>query len=283
MKLSLKVKLMVCASILLLIMVFCFMGPLLSPYGEYQIFYSADGSMALIKAEPSWEHYLGTDKNGQDIFTRLMYGGRLSLIVAVCVVTMQVVIGTSIGMLSGYLGRKVDMIMMRVVDIINALPDMIIILILSALAVTYGITGRERVILLIFFLSFFTWTSLAKLVRGQTLYLKEIEHVKVAELCGISTISRLFNHILPGISREIIAIIPISIGSIILIEASISFLGFGLPYPYSSWGNMLSAAMDLSILKNSMNIWLPPGLLLMITVGTFNLFGEAVKEWSDQR
>ena len=283
MKRTLKYKLIICGSILLLIGAFCFIGPFLSPYGEYQVFYSGDGSMALIKAQPSWEHILGTDKNGQDIFTRLMYGGRLSLIVALCVVTTQVVIGSAVGLVSGYLGKKTDMVLMRIVDVFNSLPDIIIILILSALAVTYGVAGREKIILLIIFLSFFTWTSLAKLVRGQTLYLKEMEHVKVAELCGVSTTGRLFKHILPGITREIIAVVPISIGGIILIEASISFLGFGLPYPYSSWGNMLSAAMDLSVLKNNVNIWLPPGLLLMITVGTFNLFGEAVKEWSEQR
>lgn len=283
MTVKLKYKLRICGLLLIMIGFFCFAGPYLSPYGEYQIFYTNDGGMALVKASPSWAHFLGTDKNGQDIFTRLMYGGRLSLMVALCVVTAQVIFGSAVGLVSGYFGKKVDMILMRIVDVINSLPDMIIILILSAISVTYGVAGREKIALLILFLSFFSWTYLAKLVRGQTLYLKEMEYVKVAELCGVSVTGRLINHILPGIMREIIAIIPISIGSVILIEASISFLGFGLPYPYASWGNMLSAAMDLSVLKNNLNIWLPPGVLLMITVGAFNLFGEAVKEWSEER
>lgn len=280
---SAKLKMIICGVIILTIMGFCLIGPLLTPYGEYQIFYSPDGNVALVKAQPSWVHFLGTDKNGQDVFTRLMYGGRLSLLVSLLVVAVQMMIGVTVGLISGYFGKKTDMILMRIVDVMNSLPDMIIILILSALAVAYGVSGKEKIIMLIVFLSFFTWTSLAKLVRGQTLYLKEMEHVKVAELCGVSVGKRLINHILPGITREIIAIIPISIGSIILIEASISFLGFGLPYPYASWGNMLSVATDLSVLKNNIHIWLPPGLLLMVTIGAFNVFGESIKEWRDGR
>jgi len=283
MKRNLRWNLIGSGFFLLVIFLFCYIGPLLTPYGEYQIFYSQDGSLALVKASPSPEHLLGTDKNGQDVFTRLMYGGRLSLTVALCVVTTQVVIGTTVGLLSGYLGKKIDMILMRLVDVVNSLPDIIIILILSALSATYGVVGREKIFMLIVFLSLFTWTSLARMVRGQTLYLKEMEHVKVAELLGVGTLAKVMRHILPGIRGEILAVIPVSIGGVILIEAAISFLGFGLPYPYSSWGNMLSAAMDLSVLKNSVHIWLPPGLLLMGTVGSFHLFGEALKEWSEER
>lgn len=283
MKSNHKSKILGWGSILLIIFLFCYLGPFLSPYGEYQIFYSQEGSLALVKMPPSMAHWLGTDRNGQDILTRLMYGGRMSLTVALFVVTIQVVVGTTFGLLSGFLGKKVDMMVMRLVDVINSLPDIVIILILSALSATYGVVGRQKIVLLIVFLSFFTWTSLARMVRGQTLYLKEMEHVKVAELCGVSTWGRMRHHILPGIRREILAVIPISISGIILIEASISFLGFGLPYPYSSWGNMLSAAMDLSVLKNNVHIWLPPGLLLMSTVGAFHLFGEALEEWSEER
>ena len=207
----------------------------------------------------------------------------MSLMVAGAVVIMQMIIGCSVGLVAGYAGKKTDMILMRITDTVNALPDMIIVLILSAMMAAIGISGREKMLLLIVFLSIFSWTGMAKVVRAQTLYIRELEYVKVAELCGVPPARRLYKYILPGVMDQVIAVIPVSISGVILTEATISFLGFGLPYPYASWGNMLSSAMDLTVLGNHWNAWLPPGIMIIITIVILNILGEQLKNQRRQR
>lgn len=273
---SLRIK--ICLSLLIVLFTACFLGPYLSDYGEYEIFYNEGSTRILAMENMSNEHILGTDKNGQDVFIRLLYGGRISLILALSVVILQTLIGITIGMLAGYRGRITDMVLMRITDVFNSLPDIVVILILSSLMVAYGITGRRRIMMLMLFLAAFGWTFIAKIVRSQVLYLRESPFMMAAELCGIPTIRRLALHLLPNVLGQVLIAIPISVGNIILTEATLSFLGFGLPYPYASWGNMLNAAMDLNVLSNHPNIWIPPGILIVFTVATFHILGEGLKK-----
>lgn len=268
---------------LILLIAACFVGPCFSGYGEYEIFYDAGGTRVLSMGAPSELHILGTDKNGQDIMIRLLYGGRISLLLALAAVILQTVIGVLVGLVAGYRGKGTDMVLMRVTDVFNALPDIVIILILSSVLVAYGVGGRERILMLLIFLSAFGWTFIAKIVRSQVLYVRESSFMMAAELCGIPTYRRLAVHLLPNVMGQVMAAIPVSIGNIILIESTLSFLGFGLPYPYASWGNMLNAGLDLRILANHVNIWLPPGLLTVATVAAFHILGEGLKNRKERR
>ncbi|MDD2215878.1 MAG: ABC transporter permease [Eubacteriales bacterium] len=262
---------------LLILLIACFLLPSFIDYGEYEIFYDESGTRVLSMENRSLAHLLGTDKKGQDVFIRLLYGGRLSLLLAFAAVILQSVIGIGVGLLAGYKGKRTDMILMRITDVFNALPDLVIILILSSVMVAYGIGGKDRILMLMLFLAGFGWTFVAKIVRSQTLYIRESAFMMAAELCGISTLRRLTLHLLPNVMGQVLAVIPVSIGNIILTEATLSFLGFGLPYPYASWGNMLTAAMDTNILANHPHIWVPPGLLIFSTVAAFHILGKGLK------
>lgn len=263
---------------LLILVLACFLGPLLAEAGEYEIFYDDEGQRILSLQGISAKHPLGTDKNGRDVFVRLLYGGRLSLLLATATMMLQTFIGITGGLLAGYAGRKTDMIIMRIVDVFNALPDIVVILILSALFMAYGAGGRARVVMLVLFLAAFGWTFTAKIVRSQVLSLRESSFMMAAELCGIPLYRRLFVYLLPNVLGKVFVAVPISIGNIILTEATLSFLGFGLPYPYASWGKMLNEAMNRDILANHINVWLPPGLLIVFSVMAFHLVGQGLKE-----
>ena len=265
-------------SFLFILILACFTGPLFIEVGEYEIFYDDGGSRILSLQESTLQHPLGTDKNGRDVLVRLLYGGRLSLLLAAGVMVLQTLIGITAGLLAGYAGRKTDLVIMRIVDIFNALPDIVVILILSALLMAYGVSGRYRILMLMVFLAVFGWTFIAKLVRSQVLYTRESSFMMAAELCGIPARRQLFVYLLPNVLGQVAVAIPISIGNIILTEATLSFLGFGLPYPYASWGNMLNEAMDHSILANHINVWFPPGLMIVLTVMAFHLVGQGLKE-----
>lgn len=265
---------------LLLLVIACLLGPLFSDTGEYEIFYNETGTEILSLRECSETHLLGTDKSGRDVFIRLLYGGRLSLLLAAGAVLLQSLIGITAGLVAGYVGKKTDMIIMRIVDIFNALPDLAVILILSGLFTAYGIGGKERVLLLMFFLAAFGWTFIAKIVRSQVLYCRESAYMMAAELCGIPAARRLFRYLLPNVMGQVLAAVPANVGNIILTEATLSFFGFGLPYPYASWGNMLNAAMDHSILAYHVNVWMPAGALIVVTVMAFHLLGQGMKERS---
>ncbi len=268
---------------LLIVVMVCFIGPLFIEAGEYEIFYDDTGTKILSLQESTLQHPLGTDKSGRDVFVRLLYGGRLSLLLAAGVMLLQTLIGITAGLLAGSAGRKTDLVIMRIVDVFNALPDIVVILILSALFMAYGVSGKERILMLMVFLAAFGWTFIAKIVRSQVLYTRESSFMMAAELCGIPALRRLFVYLLPNVLGQVFVAIPISIGNIILTEATLSFLGFGLPYPYASWGNMLNEAMDYNILANHANVWFPPGLLIVLTVMAFHLVGQGLQKggWKD--
>jgi peptide/nickel transport system permease protein len=285
--------------IVIFMLFFCFVGPFLSPYGEYEIFYinkntgeeimmtdsriSDKGVTINLKAPISSEHWLGTDADGRDVITRLMYGGRISLIVGISVVVVELILGITLGGIAGYYGGKIDMIIMRLVEVFYCIPFIPLMLICSAIMVGYGISPKYKIYLIMLVMGVLNWAGVARMVRGQILSLREMEYMQAAEATGIRISRKIFKHLVPNVMPIIIIIATMDIGSIILTESTLSFLGVGISFPYASWGNMVNAVTNSVILKNYLNIWLPPGICILLTVLAFNFIGDGLRDAYDPK
>ena len=284
--------------VIIVMVLFCAIGPIISPYGEYEIFYfdvntNAEVRMdkvsgnpnlgVLVKAPISASHWLGTDADGRDVLTRLMYGGRISLTVGLVVVGIELVIGILLGGIAGYYGGAVDMIIMRLCEIFYCLPFVPIMLILSSLFVGYGISPQKKIYFIMIVMGVLYWASVARNVRAQILSLREMEYMQAAESTGIKTWRKILQHLVPNTIPIIILIATMDIGSVILTESVLSFLGVGIAWPYASWGNMANVVTDSIILKNYPNIWAPPSLLILFTVLAFNFIGDGMRDAFDPR
>lgn len=279
--------------------IFCVVGPFLSPYGEYEIFYinnktkeevrmddreiAADYIGVNIKAPISFTHWLGTDTDGRDVLTRLMYGGRVSLLVGLIVVIIELVIGVILGGLAGYYGGIIDMVIMRLAEVFHCIPFVPFMLIISAVMFGYGISPQYRIYFIMIVMGVLYWAGVARIVRGQILSLREMEYMLAAEAIGMKTSRKIFHHLIPNIMPTIILIGAMDIGSVILMESVLSFLGVGIAWPYASWGNMVNAVNQSVILKNYMNIWVPPGACILLTVLAFNFICDGLRDILDPR
>lgn len=261
---------------------------------EYDIVYDASTGVWSVKqmtetyvfdryAKPNKEHWLGTDTNGMDMLTRLMYGGRVSLIIGFIVVAIEGSIGIVMGGLSGYFGGWVDNLIMRIVDIFYCLPSMPIIIILGAAMDAMRIDSWTRMMYLMLILGFLGWPSIARLVRGQILSLREQEFMTAAEACGISAWHRIFRHLIPNVIPQLIVTCTMSLGSTILTEATLSFLGLGVKYPFASWGNIINDVNNAYVMTNYLFIWVPAGICLLITVLGFNFVGDGLRDAFDPK
>ena len=179
-------------------------------------------------SSPSREHWLGTDRNGMDMMTRLMYGGRVSLVIGFIVEIIATVLGVILGGISGYFGKWVDMLIMRIVDVFYCIPSMPIIIILGAAMDNTGVDPQIRMIYLMLILGFLGWPGMARLVRGQILSLREQEFMTATEACGISVSRRIFRHLVPNVIPQLIVSCTMGLGSTIITEATLSFLGLGV-------------------------------------------------------
>lgn len=279
------------------IMMFCIIGPFLSPYGEYEIFYiniltkeevsmsgkdvgAADMGIN-IKAPISKEHFLGTDADGRDVFTRLMYGGRISLFVGFGVVFIELLIGVLLGGIAGYYGGIVDIIIMRLVEIFYSIPFVPLMLIISAIMLGWGIKPQHKIFFIIGVMGALYWAKVARMVRGQILSLREMEYMQAAEAVGLTVFHKIFKHLLPNTMPIIILIATMDVGSIILTESVLSFLGVGIAWPYASWGNMVDAVASSAIMRNYPNIWVPPGICILLAVLAFNFIGDGLRDAFD--
>lgn len=233
--------------------------------------------------EPSGAHLLGTDGNGMDIFTRLMYGGRISLMIGFVAVFIEVLIGIIIGGFAGYFGKWVDNALMRLVDIISCIPAMPLYIILGSIMDYYKLDGRIRIYLLCVILGLLSWPSIARMVRGQILSLREQEFMVAAEATGINTFHRVFKHLIPNVIPQLIVIATMDLGSIILTEATLSFLGLGVKYPFASWGNIINAVNDIYVMTNYWYVWIPAGMLILLTVLGFNFVGDGLRDAFDPK
>ncbi len=232
---------------------------------------------------PSKEHWLGTDKNGMDMLTRLMYGGRVSLYIGFIVVIIETTLGVLLGGVSGYFGGWVDMLIMRIVDIFYCIPSMPIIIILGAAMDMMRVDPQVRMIYLMLILGFLGWPGISRLVRGQILTLREQEFMMATEACGISVPKRIFRHLLPNVMPQLIVTMTMSLGSVILTEATLSFLGLGVKFPFASWGNIINDVNNTFVLTNYWFIWIPAGLCLLSTVLAFNLVGDGLRDAFDPK
>lgn len=224
---------------------------------------------------PSYQHIFGTDEIGRDIFTRVVYGARISLKIALVAQAIALTIGIAVGMVTGFFGGWVDVILMRVVDIIMAFPLLII-----AIALT-GVLGSSE-LNIILALGLINWTVTARIVRGQVLATKALEYVTAARGLGASNLELMVRHILPNIIGPVIVYATLGLGSIILAEASLSFLGLGSAQQATpSWGKMLTESR--AFIRSAW--WMPfyPGLAILLTVLGFNLLGDGLRDALDVR
>ena len=234
-------------------------------------------------ASPSKAHWLGTDRNGMDMMTRLMYGGRVSLVIGFIVEIISTVLGVILGGLSGYFGKWVDMLIMRIVDVFYCIPSMPIIIILGAAMDNTGVDPQIRMIYLMLILGFLGWPGMARLVRGQILSLREQEFMTATEACGISVSRRIFRHLVPNVIPQLIVSCTMGLGGTLITEATLSFLGLGVKFPFASWGNIINDVNNTFVLQNYWFIWIPAGVLLLLTVLAFNLVGDGLRDAFDPK
>ena len=235
---------------------------------------------------PSANHILGTDDQGYDVFVRLMYGGRISLIVSFLAVFLMTLFGIIMGGISGYFGGAIDNIIMRVCDILTCLPGVPILLIIGTALDNpqWGIDSQYRIYLLMTFLTFISWPGMARLVRGQILSLREQEYMVAAEAMGYSTFRKIFKHLVPNVMPQLIVQMSLGLGSMILYEATLSYLNLGVKAPYAAWGTMINIiTTNQDILQNHWYVWVPAGVCIVIAVLGFNFVGDGLRDALDPK
>jgi peptide/nickel transport system permease protein len=254
--------------VLFLLYLFAILAPFVTPY-EFDAI-----DLKNSNNPPSPEHIMGTDELGRDELTRIIYGGRISLMVGTVVALMASMIGTAIGVLAGYYGKVLDNILMRFTDLILSLP------LLPLLIVVAAVRGPGMVGIIVI-LAILTWTYVARLVRASFLSIREEDYVQAARAVGASDVRIIFRHMLPNAVAPIIVNTTLMVGTAILIESVLSYLGFGIQPPTPSWGNMLYNA------KTTMRLypWLTyfPGLMIVITVLCFNFVGDGLRDALDPK
>lgn len=228
-------------------------------------------------------HPLGTDEKGMDVFIRLMYGGRISLTLGFVVVILETIIGIIMGGISGYFGGKIDQIIMRMVDILNCIPTLPILLIASVVIDSWNVESSARIYYLMLIMTVFGWSGIARMVRGQILYLREQEFIVACEVMGIPIWRRIFNHLVPNIMPQLIVSMTLGLGGIILYESTLSYLGLGIPLPYAAWGTMISSSTDPVTMASYPALWVPAGILIVIAVLAFNFVGDGLRDAMDPK
>lgn len=234
-------------------------------------------------APPSLAHPLGTDDHGMDELTRLMYGGRISLMVGFVVVFLEMLIGIIVGGLSGYFGKWVDTLLMRFVDLFNSIPYYPMMIIAGALMDALEIDPYARIFMLMGIMGIMGWTGIARVVRGQILTLREQDFMVATEATGIRISRRIFRHLVPNVMPLLIVQSTMSLGGIILTEATLSFLGLGIKYPLASWGTIINSASNIYIMSNFWYLWIPAGILIVLTVLGFNFVGDGLRDAFDPK
>ena len=254
------------ALVILLIIIMAIFAPVFAPYDP------AAQSLKERLAAPSAAHWLGTDKVGRDIFSRVIYGARISLVIGLVPTLISMVIGTVLGLFAGYYGGKVDFVIMRFADIMLAFPSLLL-----AMVVMYTLGGG--IINIFIALSLVNWASTARVVRAQTLSLKEAEYVEAARSIGVRKMTIIFRHILPNCLPSLIVLFTLNIPAAILSESSLSFLGVGAQPPSASWG--LAVTEGKKYLFSEPWIPLAPSVAIMILVMAFNFLGDGLRDVLD--
>lgn len=243
-------------------------APELAPYGP------AEQDLFNRLQSPSLDHPMGTDQLGRDIFSRLLFGARISLRIAVIVVGITLTIGTSVGVIAGYVGGWVDEVLMRIVDILLAFPGILLALVIA------GILGPSLTNIMIA-LSVVGWTQYARIIRGSVLAVKEEKYIKSAQLMGVSDTTIITRHVIPNVVTPVIVLATMDLAYVILGTAGLSFLGLGAQPPTPEWGTMLASGRNY--VDTAWWVVNFPGLAIMITVLGFNLLGDGLRDVLDPR
>ncbi|MBX3068930.1 MAG: ABC transporter permease [Thermomicrobiales bacterium] len=259
---------MIGLAILLVLVFAAVFAPFLTKYSPSGV------DLMAYRLGPDRNHLLGTDTAGRDVFTRLLYAGRVSLSVGLVAVSIYTTIGVVLGALAGYFGGWVDSVVMRLADVVLSFPTLIIIITLAS------VLGPSiyNVMLAIGLLG---WPPIARLLRGQLLSLRETEFIIGARAVGCSDGRLIFRHLLPNAMAPVLVAATFGIAYAILIEAGLSFLGLGVQPPTPSWGNMLTDAQSLTVLEQMPWLWLPPGLMIALAVLSINFIGDGLRDALD--
>jgi len=234
-------------------------------------------NMAMVEHPPSKEHPLGTDSSGRDNLSRLLHGGRVSLTVGFSAMFFTLLIGVTLGAVAGYYGGIVENIILRLADLVLMLPFLVLVLTVVALLekVTIGI--------FVSIIALTSWPSLARIVRGTFLSLREQEFVLGAKAIGASSFRIIFKHLIPNAIGPIIVNATLMVATYIIVESGLSFIGFGIPQPTPTWGNMLQEAQSYRILAFHPEAWIPPGLAIFLTVLSINFIGDGLRDAFDPK
>ena len=249
-------------------------APLIAPHDPYAQDLARRTIPPVWYAKGSWEHVFGTDNLGRDYFSRTLYGARISLLIGVSVMLISGVIGTTMGLLAGYFGGRVDLVVTFLVTTRLAMP-----VILVALAVVALLGGSLTVVILT--LGLLKWDRFAVVMRSATQQTRSLDYVAAAQAAGASTARVILGEVLPNIAPHLIVVATLEAASAILLEAALSFLGAGVQPPAPSWGTMISSGLDLII--GAPHLTIAPGLMLVLTVLSLNIFGEGVRDALDPR
>ena len=297
---------------IIVLFVFAFLGPLFSPWGQTEVDFSkTDPAISgntfsfIVDGEEydgynitySWnsnindldgasaKHWMGTDNLGYDIMTRLMYGGRVSLTIGFVVIILETLIGVILGGISGYFGGWVDNVIMRIVDLLSCIPQIPLMLILGAALDSLGFQASiSKLYIIMAVLCLIGWAGTARLVRGQILSLREQEFMLAAKCSGLSTRSKIFKHLLPNVIPQLIVTMTLGLGSVILMEATLGFLGIGAPPSVATWGNMIHVGTsNMQYRSFYPNMWIGAGICITLAILAFNFVGDGLRDAFDPK
>lgn len=264
-------KLAMLGLIIIAIFLFCILAaPIITPYDPQKPDFGS-------KLEgPSREHIFGTDSMGRDLFTRIVYGGQTSILIAVSSALLGSCLGVLLGAIGGYFGGILDWILIRISEIFMSFPQMLLVMIVMAF------TGPGVFNLIIIFM-FTGWTGAFRLVRAEYIARREETYIKVCEAFGMSKTAIMFKQILPSVLNTVIVQFTMNIPSYVISEAGLSFLGFGVPMSTPTWGTMLNAAKSIKIILYNPNVWIVPGIAICLFVLAVNFFGDGLRDVLDPR
>ncbi|MFJ7725037.1 oligopeptide ABC transporter permease [Neobacillus sp. NPDC097160] len=262
---------------LLFMFLLSFIGPHFSPYILDRT------NVADMNQPPSAAHWLGTDNYGRDVLTRLMMAGQISLTIGLAAMFLSVLIGSLLGAISGFYRGVVDMVIMRVADILMSIPGLPLLLILAAILSEWKVPAEYRLYIIMIMLSFVGWPGLARLVRGQILSLKEQPFMQATEVLGLSDRRKILHHLIPNTVPLLLVVATLNVAGSILSESALSFLGLGVVPPTPSWGNMMDAANNFMDFRKRPWLWIPPGTAIFLTVVSINLLGDGLRDALDPK
>ncbi len=268
---------MVSLFFLIFMFLLSFIGPYFSPY----ILDRTD--VSIMNQPPSSDHWLGTDNYGRDVLTRLMMAGQISLTIGLVSMVLSILIGSLLGAISGFYRGIIDMVIMRLADILMSIPGLPLLLIMGAILSEWKVPAEYRLYIIMIMLSFVGWPGLARLVRGQILSLKEQPFMQATEVLGLSDRRKILHHLIPNTVPLLLVVATLNVAGAILSESALSFLGLGVVPPTPSWGNMMDAANSFMDFRKRPWLWIPPGTAIFLTVVSINLLGDGLRDALDPK